>query len=176
MTKSAAGVALAAATLLIAGCSGGQTGEQGQPTEDKPANALASFDPCAALTPEEISTFGASSQGEPSDLGVGEVGCDYKGDDLEFGVLEAEKSDEAYWQQQRNNFDVFTPNQVGSHSGFAGIALSGKGQGVCRQIMYVGTGSVIVDVTYSADKIPSDEETCGKAKEIAQVVESKLPK
>ncbi|MGI8309121.1 DUF3558 family protein [Saccharopolyspora hattusasensis] len=170
-----AAAALAAAGLLAAGCSGGTAPKPEPSTEPTTSNALASFDPCTALTPTEIRSFGAAPEGKPNDLGIGEVGCDYMGEDFEFGVLKAGKSDEAYWQQRRNSFDAFTPNQVGSHSGFAGIALSGKGQGVCRQMMYVGSGSVIVDITYSADKIQSDDATCAKAMEIAQVVEPKLP-
>ncbi|TWF93082.1 DUF3558 domain-containing protein [Saccharopolyspora dendranthemae] len=176
MHKATMGSALFAATaLLIAGCSGGQ-GTPGQPAGEADNGALKSFDPCTALPADQVQSFGGSFPGVPSDLGVGEVGCDFRGQDVEFGVLKAETSDEKYWQGQRDQFDQFTPNQVGAHSGFAGIALGGKGLGGCRQIMYVGSGSVIVDITYSSDKMPSDEETCGKAKEIAQAVESKLPK
>lgn len=168
-------VLFAATALLIAGCSGGQS-TPGQPTGEVDSGALKSFDPCTALSPDQVQTFGASVPGQPSDLGTGEVGCDFQGEDLEFGVLKAETNGEAFWQGQRDQFDQFTPNQVGSHSGFAGIAIGGKGLGGCRQIMYVGSGSVIVDITYSSDQMPSDEETCGKAKEIAQAVETKLPK
>ncbi|WP_188991934.1 DUF3558 family protein [Saccharopolyspora thermophila] len=173
--RSLAAAAFAVVGALATACSGGQRIET-PPTQQEAKDVLASFDPCQALTPQEIQAFGAAPNGEPSDLGVGEVGCDFKGEEFEFGVLKAETSDQAYWEQRRNNFDAFTPNQVGSHSGFSGIALSGKGQGVCRQGMYVGKGSVIVDITYSADKIPSDEATCAKAMEIARLVEPKLPK
>ncbi|MGW3471190.1 DUF3558 domain-containing protein [Saccharopolyspora sp. NPDC000995] len=166
------------AGLLLAGCESSGSGVGAQPTTEALGgpSPLASFDPCTALTPAEIQSFGAATEGKPNDLGIGEIGCDYEGDDFNFGVLKAEKSDEAYWERRRNSFDVFTPNQVGSRSGFTGIALSGKGQGICRQIMYLGVGSVIVDVTYRSDRMLSDEETCAQATKIAQVVEPKLPK
>ncbi|MER7014360.1 DUF3558 domain-containing protein [Saccharopolyspora sp. NPDC000359] len=168
---------LAVAGVMLAGCGTPGGGDQGQPTSDgSGSNPLASFDPCTALTPEEIRSFGGDPNGEPASGSSKEEGCDYEGEKFMFGVLKGMDSDEAYWERRKNSFDVFTPNQVGSHKGFTGIALSGKGQGVCRQMMYVGSGSVIVDVTYSSNTIPSsDEETCAQATEIAQVVEKKLP-
>lgn len=159
-----------AACTLLAGC-----GSHNSSQELTASNPLVDFDPCAALTPEEVRSFGGDPNAEPAEGSSKEEGCDYEGEVFLFGVLKGMESDEAYWERQRNNFDVFTPNQVGSHRGFAGIALSGKGQGVCRQIMYLGSGSVIVDVTYRSDQIPSDEETCRQATEIAKVVEKKLP-
>lgn len=176
MHKATISSAMFAATaLLIAGCSGGQ-GTPGQPTEAPDSNALKTFDPCTALSADQIQSFGASPQGEPVDPDLGGPGCDYEGPEFQFGVMEGEGQGEQYWQGQQGQFDQFTPNQVGSLKGFTGIALSGKGQGVCAQTLYVGSGSVTVDVTYRSDNMPSDEETCAKATEIAQAVSAKLPK
>lgn len=160
--------------LFLAGCSG--SGSSGAPAPEPEADLLAGFDPCTVLSPEEIQSFGASPQGEPADQGLGEAGCDFKGGDFNFGLLKASDGNEAYWQGQRSQFDKFTPNQVSDRAGFSGISAGGAGQGVCSQFMYVGKGSVIVDVTYRSDKMPGDEATCAKAMEIAQVVEPKLPK
>ncbi|WP_229680381.1 DUF3558 family protein [Saccharopolyspora thermophila] len=175
MKRSLVAAAFAAVGMTSAACSGGQ-GNETPPTQQVPKDVLTSFDPCTVLSSQEIQSFGASPEGKPSDLGLGEVGCDFDGDEFDFGVLKASNHDEAYWQGQRTQFDEFTPNQVGGHQGFVGIELSGKGQGVCTQVMYVGKGSVIVDINYRSDKIPSDEATCAKAMEIARLVEPKLPK
>ncbi|GAB3676898.1 hypothetical protein GCM10027597_16920 [Saccharopolyspora tripterygii] len=173
-TRSGVAAALAAGGLLIAGCSG--SGSSGAPAPEPTPDLLTSFDPCSVLSPEEIQSFGASPEGEPADQELGEAGCDFKGGDFNFGVLKAGDGNEAYWQGQRAQFDKFMPNQVGDRAGFSGISAGGAGQGVCSQFIYVGKGSVIVDVTYRSDKVQGDEATCAKALEIAQVVEPKLPK
>ncbi|WP_433870273.1 DUF3558 family protein [Saccharopolyspora sp. CA-218241] len=164
----------AAAGLLLAGCSGGSSAPEGNPPSSEATNVLQNFDPCTVLTPEEIQSFGASPEGEPSDLGLGETGCDFDGEVFDFGILKAPESDQAYWEGQKNNFDRFEPNQVGSHAGFSGISTGGAGQGVCSQMMYVGSGTVTVDVTYRSDTM-AGADPCAKAMEIAQAVEPKLP-
>ncbi|WP_433870272.1 DUF3558 family protein [Saccharopolyspora sp. CA-218241] len=173
-TKRVFGLAVAAtAGLLLAGCGGGQSAE---PSAAPPPakDVFQNFDPCAALSPEEIQSFGASPEPIPNDLGIGEAGCDYQGEGLIFGVLEAPENDKAYWEGQRGQFDSFVPNQVGTHEGFVGIVLGGTGQGVCRQMMYVGSGSVIVDITLSSNAIEG-RDPCAEAMKIAEVVETRLP-
>ncbi|WP_093267661.1 DUF3558 family protein [Saccharopolyspora shandongensis] len=169
----------AAAGLLLAGCSpSGNTGVQAPNTQDAGQSSLTGFDPCAVLSQQELQHYGVSEPGEFEDQGIGEPGCTFKADggDYLLTIYKAEKSDRAYWEQRRGNFGVFESNQIGSHQGIKAIEEGSVGLGGCRQIIESGGGSVSVDITVHADKIQSDEATCGKATEIAWVVEPKLPK
>ncbi|GAA4860214.1 hypothetical protein GCM10023222_09670 [Saccharopolyspora cebuensis] len=173
-TKRVSGVAVAAAVgLLVAGC-GGEQGAEPSAAPPPAKDVFQEFDPCTVLAPEEIQAFGAEPQGIPNDLGVGQTGCDFEGENLQFGVLEAPKDDRAFWEGQRSQFDMFAPNQVGSHEGFQGIALGFEGEGTCNQTMYVGSGSVIVDITLTSD-VMANVDPCAEVLKIAEVVESRLP-
>lgn len=174
-TCSALTVAVVGIGLLAAGCSSGDSPEAAHTTRSGANDSLESFDSCTALTPEEIQRFGASPEGQPTDQGLGEVGCDFKGAEFNFGVLKAATDGQAYWEGQRHQFDEFDTNAVGSHRGFSGIALGGKGQGICTQGIYVGKGSVLVDITYKSNTMQG-KDPCAKVMEIARVVEEKLPK
>ncbi|SFS43734.1 Protein of unknown function [Saccharopolyspora flava] len=167
-------VTAAAAALLLAGCSGGS--ETGGAPAPAPENKLAGFDPCTVLSDSELQAFGASGPGEPVDQGVGEPGCDFDAGDYILTVYKAEGNGLDYWEGQRSKFGIFEPNKVGSSNGIKAVTSGSQGQGICRQIIEAGGGTVSVSVGYSADKIPSDDATCTKAMEIAQVVEPKLPK
>ncbi|MEV6233714.1 DUF3558 family protein [Saccharopolyspora shandongensis] len=178
-TRIAVTGALAAAGLLLAGCGGTGGGNSPSTTEQsQPAkpSALASVDPCTVVPPDELKSFGVTKPGKFVDQGIGEPGCDFKTGDYLLTIYKAENSDLAYWQGRRDNFGIFEPNKVGSHEGIKAVTRGSVGQGLCRQIIAAGGGSVSVAIKYDADKIQSDDATCAKAMEIAQVVEPKLPK
>lgn len=174
-TRFVVAAAGAAAGLLLAGCSGG--GGDATPTKQpEPKNVLANVDPCTVLTTEDVQAFGVNEAGKPVDQGIGEQGCRYNAGDFRFTLYKGEKDSLSYWEGQRSKFGVFEPNQVGSRQGIKQITNGSVGQGICNQVIEVGSGSVTVQVGYDADKIQSDDATCAKAMEIAQVVEPKLPK
>ncbi|MGW1679055.1 DUF3558 family protein [Saccharopolyspora sp. NPDC002376] len=164
-----------AAGLVLAGCST-PVGDVTPTKQQESPNVLAGVDPCKILSAEDVQAFGVSDPGEPVDQGIGEQGCDYSADDLAFTVYKAEDHDRGYYESRKDNIAVYEPNKVGSRDGIKQITKGSTGQGVCNQVIEVGSGSALVQVSYSADKIPSDDETCAKAMEIAKVVESKLPK
>lgn len=178
-TRFTAAAVGAAAGLLLAGCSASDnTASQTPSTQNAEQSSLAGFDPCSVLSQPELQHYGVSQPGEPVDQGIGEPGCSFKADGGAYllTIYKAEKSDRTYWEQRRGNFGVFESNQVGSHQGIKAIEHGAVGQGGCRQIIESGGGSVSVDITFRSDKIESDDATCAKAMEIAQVVEPKLPK
>ncbi|QRK89488.1 DUF3558 domain-containing protein [Saccharopolyspora erythraea] len=173
-TRTTVAAVLASAGLLLAGCGGPSAGPT--PTSEGPKEpGLANFDPCTALSAEQLQAQGVEAPGAPVDQGVGEVGCDFDSEDLVLTLLKADGRDLSYWEGRRNNFDKFENNQVASRRGISGVAAGGMGQGVCRQIVEAGGGSVIAQVTYSSDQIQGNDP-CAKALEIAQQIEPKLPK
>lgn len=168
-TRFVAAVAVVAAGSVLAGCSGGgSAGQDGQPA---PQNLLAGFDPCKV----EPQALGASAPGEPVDDGTGEQGCEYDAGDSIVAVYKGETDSLQYWEGQRDRFGVFEPNQVGTRKGIKQISKGAVGQGICSQVIEVGSGSVSVQVNSSSNQ-PSDDASCAKAMEIAQAVEPSLPK
>ncbi|MGW1680020.1 DUF3558 family protein [Saccharopolyspora sp. NPDC002376] len=165
----------AAAGVLLAGCSnpGGDVSPTKQP---EPSNVLASLDPCKVLSSGDLTPLGVTEPGEPVDQGIGEQGCSYDAGDFKFRLYKGETDSLSYWEGQRDKFGVFESNQVGSRSGIKQVTKGSMGHGVCNQVIEVGSGSVSIQVGYDSDKIESDDATCAKAMEIAQVVEPKLPK
>lgn len=174
-TRSAVLAALAASGLLLAGCGGGAQGGSPAPASPTPS-ALVNFDPCTALTPEELQANGVAPQGKPVDQGVGEVGCEFEGEEVLLTVLKAEQRDLAQWQENQSNFDEFELNQVGSHQGARGIAAGGTGQGVCNQLIEAGDGTVDVVITYMSAQGLEAKDPCADAMKVAQQIEPKLPK
>lgn len=128
------------------------------------------------LSAEELQQFGVTEPGEPVDQGIGEQGCDFDTDTSGFTIYKGETDSIAYWQGQRDKFAIFEENKVGSSNGIKQVTKGAVGQSLCSQVIEVGSGSVSVQFGYDADKKQSDEATCAKAMEIAQVVETKLPK
>ncbi|WP_406688639.1 DUF3558 family protein [Saccharopolyspora sp. ID03-671] len=168
-TRFVAAVAVVAAGSVLAGCSGGgSAGETGQPA---PQNVLAGFDPCK-VDPQAL---GATAPGEPVDDGSGEQGCEFEAGDAIVAVYKGENDSLQFWEGQRDRFGVFEPNQVGARKGIKQVSKGAVGQGICNQVIEVGSGSVSVQVNNSGNE-PNDDATCAKAMEIAQAVEPTLPK
>ncbi|MEU6262143.1 DUF3558 family protein [Saccharopolyspora shandongensis] len=175
-TRIATTAILAGAVVALAGCSGPDGKETPSKSAEPTSSGLASFDPCTALAPEKLQAQGLNAPGDPVDQGIGESGCEFDGSEFLLSVLKGENSSLSYWEGRRANMGVFEPNQVGSRPGIKMISAGSVGQGICSQVIEAGNGSVSVQVTYSANKKQSDDATCAKALEIAQVVEPKLPK
>ncbi|GAA0510065.1 hypothetical protein GCM10011581_42620 [Saccharopolyspora subtropica] len=177
-TRVTAVAALTVTGLLLGGCGGPRGAEAPSSTNQPPTNetsALASLDPCTVLPQAELQSIGVTKPGEFVDQGTGESGCDFNAGDFLLTIYKAEKDDLSYWRGQRDNFAVFEPNQVGSRNGIKAVTKGSEGQGLCRQIMESGGGSVSIAITYRADKIQGNDP-CAKALEIARLVEPKLPK
>ncbi|WP_170210256.1 DUF3558 family protein [Saccharopolyspora antimicrobica] len=177
-TRLAVAVVGTAVGLLLAGCStGGAGGGSVEPTTaPEPENVLASVDPCTVLSPDELQQLGVTEPGEPVDQGIGEVGCDFDADGFAFAIYKGETDSIDYWHGQRDKFAIFEENKVGSRNGIKQVTKGAVGQSLCSQVIEVGSGSVSVQFGYDADKKQSDEATCAKAMEVAEVVEPKLPK
>lgn len=136
---------------------------------------MANFDPCTVLTPEELQANGVSPESKPFDQGLGEVGCEFEGEEVLLTVLKAEGRNLAQWQENRDNFDEFELNQVGSHPGARGIAAGGTDQGVCNQFIEAGDSTVDVQITYMSAQDLASKDPCGEAMKFAELIEPKLP-
>ncbi|MGI8309773.1 DUF3558 family protein [Saccharopolyspora hattusasensis] len=173
-TRSVA-AALAGVGLLLAGCAGGSGQQEQQPQASNGPSPLASFDPCTVLTQEQMQKYELRlNQVRPVDE-LGDVGCKIGGEVFFLGLYKAESDDLAYWESQRSNFAEFEKNRVGPREGIRGIANGTQGHGLCREIIEVAGGSVWVQVAYKSDKLEGSDP-CGKALEIAQAIEPKLPR
>ncbi|MGP4015351.1 DUF3558 family protein [Saccharopolyspora sp. 5N708] len=177
-TRVAVAGVLATAGLVLAGCGGtGGSGDPSASSESQPAgpSPLAAVDPCTVVPQDDLQAFGVTGPGEAVDQGVGEPGCDFDAGDFILTIYKAEQDDLSYWEGQKSKFSIFERNQVGPREGIKAVTTGSQGTGMCRQIIEAGGGSVSVALNYDSDKAPSDETTCAKAMEIAQVVEPKLP-
>ena len=174
--RSTATTVLASAGLLLlaAGCTGGDGGATPPPSEPPRQDALAAFDPCTTFSPEQLQSYGATDPGEAVDQGIGEPGCDFEAEGFLLTVYKAPGRGIDYWEGRRANFSRFDSNQVGSRQGVTAITAGSEGQGLCRQILESGGGTVSVAVKYDADNIQGNDP-CAKALEIAQQIEPKLP-
>ncbi|TDD89736.1 DUF3558 domain-containing protein [Saccharopolyspora karakumensis] len=168
-------VLLAGFAVTVGGCSSAGGGAQ-QGAPEPALNVLASVDPCQVLGEQDLQALGVSAPGEPLDQGIGEKACEFSGDALDLSVVKGEQSSLAYWEGRRSNMAVFETNKVGQRDGAKMISTASVGNGVCSQAIFVGQGSVSIQVTTSSASYQNDEATCAKAMEIAQVAEKKLPK
>lgn len=176
-TRSTAVAVALAAGFLLAGCTGGTGGGETTPTsEETKSSALAGFDACTVLSPEELQSFGVDpNDKEDSDQGLGDVGCNYMGDPFILGLTKAEGDDLASWQQKKDNFDKLEPNTVAGRQGLVGITKGSTGKGVCRQILEAGSGSVTVQVAYKDPETGKTNDPCADATRVAETVAPKLP-
>lgn len=181
-TRPAVVTVLAAAGLLLAGCGGSDSSAEeasptgsSSPSSSTEPSALNSFDPCAVFTQQQLQALGVTDPAEPFDQGIGESGCDYSADELVVTVSKAPGNDLADWKSRRDNFAVLEPNRVGSRDALRTVTKAAQGQGMCRQIMAAGDGSVSVAVQYDSDEI-AGSDPCGKALEIAREIEPRMPK
>lgn len=169
--RVAAASALGVAAVVLAGC-GGAANEA--PPPSPPPNVLAGLDPCALLSGQELASFGFAEPGEFIDQGVGEQGCEFDSEAFMLSLYKSEEGNRAYWDERRDNFSVFEPNQVGDRQGLKLVTHGAVGLGICHQTVFAGPGSVSVQVT-SGGESPEGVDACAKAMEIAEVVESRLP-
>ncbi|MGI8312587.1 DUF3558 domain-containing protein [Saccharopolyspora hattusasensis] len=177
-TRSAVAFGLfAAGGLLLAGCGGAGGSSEATSTGEAPkSSALASFDPCAVLTPEELRSFGVDPDvKKDADKGLGEVGCKFMGHPFVPGLTKSEKDDLAAWEQRRSNFDKLEPNTVTGRKGLVGITNGSTDKGVCRQILEAGGGSVTVQVTYTDPETGKTNDPCADATKVAEAVAPKIP-
>jgi hypothetical protein len=171
-TTRTAAIAAFAATggLLLAACGGSKGAPAPAPAAPSQSAALAGFDACKVMTQDDLQTFGFKSGDQTPVNQEGEVGCTWTGDQF---TLTLTKSNDGLskWESQRGNFAQLQPNQVGSRKGLSGIVAGGQGNGVCREMVDAGGGSVIVQL----DNFNSGDP-CAKALDIAQKIEPRLPK
>lgn len=175
MRSLPAAAVLAASGLLLAGCGAG--GQAPAPTSEAPnSSALASFDPCTALTPEELQSLGVDpSEKEPVDEGMGDVGCDFTGEEIILSITKAEQDDLASWKARSDNFDRLDPNTVAGREGLVGVTKGSTGKGVCRQIVGAGGSSVTTQVTFVDPNTGKTADPCAEATKAAEVLVPKLP-
>jgi hypothetical protein len=127
------------------------------------------------MTPDELRTLGLKPEKQRPHNELGDVGCQLPGTPFTLAFYKAERNDLAYWEGQRGNFAKLDPNRVGARKGLSGIVNGAQGQGICRQMVEAGGGTVTVTVNYNGDKIAGNDP-CAKALEIAKQIEPKLPK
>jgi hypothetical protein len=116
-----------------------------------------------------LQQFGQSPQGTAVDE-VGEVGCDYSGQDFKLQL--AKSSDGLdYFTKNADKYVKLTQNSVNTRSGLQ-ILISNTGS-ECSQVTSLGTGYFVVGISYN---FGHSGNPCAKALEITQVIELRLPK
>jgi hypothetical protein len=157
--------------LATAACGGSV---QGQPNVTSTQSAaspaggvLAAVDPCKLLMPQELQQLGLPAQGQPADTS-GETGCSYTKYPLAITMAKANNG-LSYFTEHPDHYTDLGQNSVNSRPGVHFRVSQSTGD--CSQAMSVGAGYVVVGVVSNAGG-----DACGKALQIAQMVEPRLAK
>jgi hypothetical protein len=158
--------------LSLAAC-GGLVGGQSSPTGASSAassagGSVSAVDPCKLLSPQELQQLEVPPNGDEANRS-GETGCQWTGQKLFVSLTKANNSLD-YFTQHADQYTDLTQDKVNDRAGVH-FQIS-QSNTECSQAVAVGTGYVRVGLGYF-DHSP---DPCGKALQIAQMVEPRLPK
>ncbi|GGM32741.1 hypothetical protein GCM10012275_00170 [Longimycelium tulufanense] len=167
-----------AMSVLLAACNGSV---QGQPTTDTSASSgttgsgdINKIDPCQLLPDDKLSSLEVEAPGKP-ERALSENHCNYDGAKylISVGTSPTRSLDE--YKKNAQNFDQLEANKVNGRPGVRLIVKGGTGQGGCTQLLQVGSGTALAEVTYRHGK-HQGIDPCDTAMEIAKLIEPKLPR
>ncbi|WP_223840056.1 DUF3558 family protein [Saccharopolyspora pogona] len=174
LISAVAGVAL----LGLAACSAGGTPHNGNaiqatPTTQAEASGLKNFDPCAFLTPQDLSGASVSGPGEKVEEIKSEPGCSYEGEKILLTLYKnAEQTVDKY--ETSGHWDKYEKFNINGRKAARGVEAGASNQGGCSVVVDAGGGVVLFTVTgIMADSVA---DPCGEAEKAASKAESRLPK
>ena len=169
-------VGLISLGILVASCSG-SADPRSSSALSSTVSVISSVDPCTLITVQELGGWGIAVPSKPF-RGLGDTGCSWDGD-LRSVVLTKGSQGLDFFDKKSTTFVNYVRNMVNSRPG-ARIQVSHTNT-ECSEAMAVGTGYVMVDMSYSHPsgggenyRYPADP--CGEALAIARTIEPRLPK
>ncbi|WP_190818411.1 DUF3558 family protein [Saccharopolyspora pogona] len=174
LIATAAGVAL----FGLAACAGGSPSARGgeetssAPTSSSAGAGLAGFDPCTFFKPDELTSFGVSTQSEDGTVVSFEPGCKWKGGKMTLSLLK--NSDETVASYEKSgSWDSYQKKPLDGRSAAVAVESGAAGQGGCTVLVDAAGGVAL----YMIDgRMRDSVDACGEAKKVANQTASRLPK
>ncbi|WP_258342892.1 DUF3558 domain-containing protein [Saccharopolyspora gregorii] len=161
--------------LGLSGCALGGSGdgesESASPSASKGA-ALESFDPCTFFKPEELTSYGVSTQAEDFTLVSFQPGCAWNGDKMDL-ALQKNVDETVESLEKGGSYDEYTRIDIAGREGARMIAPGFTDQGGCVTVVPTGGGIVLYQLT--AMMRDSVADPCGEIEKIAEQTASRLP-
>ncbi len=155
--------------VLLGGCgsevSGAPVASSGPPPEQV-------IDPCTVLTDAQLRELGVRPESRRAVSELDARGCGWLGDPFGF-TLTTDPDTVADYRDRRDSpiFNSFRDNEV---NGRPGVQFTLGGDEQCGQVLTVGSGGLVADVSDSSGlSDPVDE--CAEALRIMTMIEPKLP-
>ncbi|WP_395475102.1 DUF3558 domain-containing protein [Saccharopolyspora spinosa] len=171
-------IATAAALFGLSACgSGGPTGGSSNETSAAPTSesgsGLASFDPCTFFKPDELTSYGLSTQSEEFTQVSFQPGCSWTGKKMSL-ALQKNADETVKSLGEGGGHDEYTEIKIAGRDAARMIVAGAKDQGGCVTVVSAGGGIVLYQVTgYMRDSLA---DPCGEVEKIANQTASRLPK
>ncbi|MFR9732263.1 DUF3558 family protein [Saccharopolyspora sp. MS10] len=166
-------VAISGIALIgVSSCAlGGAEDDAGSGDSNSGQDGLESFDPCTFFKPEELTSYGVSTQAEDFTLVSFQPGCSWDGDRMDVALQK--NADETVESLSNGSYDEYTPIEVGGRDGARMIVSGAEGEGGCITVVPAGEGVVLYQLTaYMRDSVA---DPCAEIEEIADQTASRLP-
>ncbi|WP_406692607.1 DUF3558 family protein [Saccharopolyspora sp. ID03-671] len=177
MKFSRALIVASASTALIglSACTGGSSGtpDGNGPSETQaPGKALASFDPCTFFQPDELTSYGVSTQGKDFSPIPSEPGCEWEGEKQTISLQKNVDQTVASYETG-GAWDSYQKKTIGGRSAAIALETGATGQGSCTALVDAGGGVAI----YMLDGAMRDSvaDPCAETEKIVGQTASRLP-
>ncbi|CAM00418.1 DUF3558 domain-containing protein [Saccharopolyspora erythraea] len=166
-------MSLGFALVGLSACTGQSSGHEDAESSSSatPGSGLAAFDPCTFFTPDELTSFGVSTQSEAFSPVSFRPGCAWDGDIMDITLNKDVK--ETVAGQDPQEFDRFTPKEIAGRSAAVAIVAGGEGTGGCNVFVDSGGGMVIYGL--SGRMRDSVADPCAEVEKVAGRTASRLP-
>ncbi|MFC7343133.1 DUF3558 family protein [Saccharopolyspora griseoalba] len=168
LIAATAGVAL----FGISACSGSDSGDTAG--EPKPqGKAISSFDPCTFFKPDELTSWGVSTQSEDFTQVSFQPGCTWEGEKMDI-ALQKNADETVQSLKEGESYDSYEPISVGGREAARMIVPGATGQGGCVTVVSTGGGVVLYQIAGAMRDSVADP--CAEIEKIANQTASRLPK
>ncbi|WP_243789800.1 DUF3558 family protein [Saccharopolyspora gloriosae] len=144
----------------------------GSPTSAAQGSGLESFDPCTFFKPDELTSYGVSTQAKDFTQVSFQPGCSWDGERLSV-ALQKNADDTVESLEKGGSYDEFTRINVAGRDSARMIVAGGTGTGGCITVVPAGGGIVLYQLSgYMRDSVA---DPCGEIEKIAGQTASRLP-
>lgn len=169
LIAATSGVAL----LGMSACGSGNTAGESKPQPEPQAKAIESFDPCTFFKPDELTSWGVSTQPQDASVVKAEPGCEWEGEN-QVVALQKNAGETVDSYETSGSWDSYKKTSIGDRKGAIALESGATGQGSCTVLVDAGGGVAI----YGLDGLMRDSipDPCGDLQKIANQTASRLPK
>lgn len=158
----------------LSSCALGGPGGNGDPspTSESRGAGLEKFDPCTFFKPQELTSYGVSTQAEDFTDVSFQPGCTWSGDRLDIS-LQKNAGETVESLESGGPYDEYTQIEVAGRDAARMLVDGAAGQGSCITVVSAGGGVVLYQlVGYMRDSVA---DPCGEVEKIANQTASRLP-